>query len=73
MDCVEKDFYLPVSCLCCSLELCCIMDASYVLCPQCRVVSPIVEGLADGLDSGVGLGFTLDNLRCIEEDEKILF
>ena len=60
--CVENDFYLPVTCFCCSTDLCCIMDANYVLCPQCRVVSPI-EGCSDGSDGGVGLGFTFDDLR----------
>ena len=42
--------------------MCCIMDASYVLCPVCKVVNPM-EGSADGLEGGVGLGFTLDDLR----------
>lgn len=59
--CIEEDFYLPVTCFCCSAEICCIMDASYVLCPQCRVVSPM-EGCG-GADGGVGLGFTVEELR----------
>lgn len=60
-NCIEEDFYLPVTCFCCSSEICCIMDASYVLCPQCRVVSPM-EGCG-GTDGGVGLGFTVEELR----------
>ena len=42
--CVEQDFHIPVTCFACSLELCCIQDASYVLCPSCRTVSPVDQG-----------------------------
>lgn len=62
MECVENDFYLPTTCFCCSQDLFCIMDASFVLCPKCRVINPM-EGSADGLEGGVGMGFTLDDLR----------
>lgn len=62
MKCVENDFYLPTTCFCCSQDLFCIMDASFVLCPKCRVISPM-EGSADGLEGGVGIGFTYDDLR----------
>ena len=58
---MENDFYLPVSCFCCSSDLLCIMDANYVLCPACKVVSPM-EGCGGG-DGGVGLGFTFDDLQ----------
>ena len=60
-QCVENDFYLPTTCFSCDTDLCCIMDASYVLCPVCKVVSP-VEGWAGGPDGGVGLGFTYTDL-----------
>ena len=60
-QCVENDFYLPTTCFSCDTDLCCIMDASYVLCPLCKVVSP-VEGWAGGPDGGVGLGFTYTDL-----------
>lgn len=59
-QCVENDFYLPTTCFACDSDLCCIMDASYVLCPNCKTVSP-VEGWADS-DGGVGLGFTYQDL-----------
>ena len=61
-SCVENDFYLPTTCFCCSSDLFCIMDANYVLCPMCKVVSPL-EGCATGMDGGVGLGFTFDDLQ----------
>jgi hypothetical protein len=60
-QCVENDFYAPTTCFACDADLCCIMDASYVVCPVCKVVSP-VEGWAAGPDGGVGLGFTYADL-----------
>ncbi|KAL7561185.1 hypothetical protein ACA910_006828 [Epithemia clementina (nom. ined.)] len=71
--CIEHDFHVPVVCYACSLELCCIQDASYVLCPKCRIVSPVEQPPADDnfavhhmpancYDGGVGLGFTFDDL-----------
>jgi hypothetical protein len=62
-ECVERDFYLPVTCFSCNLDLCVIMDANLVICPRCRVVSPIDDCSSEGLDGGVGLGFTYDDLR----------
>lgn len=64
---VENDFYMPTSCLCCSEDIFCIMDAYYVICPVCKVVSPM-EGCAQGMDGGVGLGFTMDDLRQWQSD-----
>lgn len=43
-----------VECLCCCLALQCIADAEYVLCPDCKVVSPIFNGIPGR--GGVGLG-----------------
>jgi hypothetical protein len=40
-DCIGRDFFMPCFCFGCSHELCCIQDADYVLCPKCRVVSPM--------------------------------
>ena len=74
-SCIEHDFHIPVVCFACSLELCCIQDASYVLCPSCKTVSPIENaphhernghfagaGNGVGENGGVGLGFTFDEL-----------
>ena len=58
--CVENDSYLPTTCLACTRDLFCIIDASYVLCPICKVVSPIEGNQADG---GVGLGFSIEDLQ----------
>jgi hypothetical protein len=40
-DCIRHDFFMPCTCFGCSHELCCIQDADFVLCPTCRVVSPM--------------------------------
>lgn len=62
---IEYDFYMPTECLICSLTIFCIQDAKYVICPVCRVVSPMDSsscGDTMGNASGVGLGFTVDEL-----------
>ena len=64
-ECVKHDFFLPTKCFCCSLDLFCIMDASYVLCPTCKVVGPLGEGHGDGgmmSNGGVALGITSEVL-----------
>ena len=61
-EAVENDFYLPTTCFCCQTDLFCIMDANYVLCPTCKVVGPL-EGCAQGMEGGVGLGFTYQDLQ----------
>eukprot|EP00549_Striatella_unipunctata_P013141 CAMPEP_0118674814 /NCGR_PEP_ID=MMETSP0800-20121206/1095_1 /TAXON_ID=210618 ORGANISM="Striatella unipunctata, Strain CCMP2910" /NCGR_SAMPLE_ID=MMETSP0800 /ASSEMBLY_ACC=CAM_ASM_000638 /LENGTH=205 /DNA_ID=CAMNT_0006570047 /DNA_START=510 /DNA_END=1127 /DNA_ORIENTATION=+ len=50
------------TCWGCSLHLSCLIDANYVLCPQCRIVSPLV---ADGrrVIGGVGLGVEANMLK----------
>jgi hypothetical protein len=52
---IQRNFIRPCTCLCCNVQLGCIHDASYVLCPDCLVVNP-VEGSLDN-SGGVGLGF----------------
>jgi len=65
------DFYVFSSCSICNQTICCIEYAAYVLCPRCRVVSPI-DGFDSGSDErsggGVGLGFTLDELAEWQEE-----
>jgi hypothetical protein len=62
-ECIVRDFYLPSTCLGCSVDVCCIQDANYVLCPLCQVVSPM-GGNADNDygKGGVGLGFIIDDI-----------
>ena len=62
---VAKDYYANVSCFGCSLELCCIADVSYVVCPVCKVVSPMENPTFEGKEvqrHGLGLGFTYEDL-----------
>ena len=61
MNCIANDFYLPTTCFACETNLFCIMDADYVLCPLCKVVSPVSEN--GDTDGGIGLGFTFDDLQ----------
>jgi hypothetical protein len=83
-DCIGRDFFMPCTCFGCSQELCCIQDATFVLCPACRVVSPMdntsccseetnatfSSSTAAGFEhqGGVGLGFTFDDLMKWQED-----
>jgi hypothetical protein len=72
---IEDDYFMPTSCATCCQTIFCIQDAKYVLCPECRVVSPMEDDSThdddDDQDSascrhnarfGVGLGFTMEDL-----------
>lgn len=68
---VRHDFYVPIACFGCSNDIFCIADAKYVICPECRVVSPIEEGALEGQalkQHGLGLGFTCESLFQIQTD-----
>ena len=69
---VQCDYYIPSTCFACSDTIFCIQDARFVLCPMCRVVSPIdIENAADEASCstfGVGLGFTFDELAKWQEE-----
>ena len=82
---IQRDYYRPTTCVVCgsgsahdTTTLFVIQDASYVLCPICRVVGPVdSDGDDNGNNSnagasvsssggpktgGVGLGFTHEDL-----------
>jgi hypothetical protein len=69
---VENGFYAPTMCLSCDLNVLVIFDAEFVLCPSCRIVSPITDdgsgfrSTEDDKESGdkhgVGLGFKVEDL-----------
>jgi hypothetical protein len=63
---IQNDFYLPCCCVCCNLTLFCIQDATYVLCPECQVVSSLEK--LEGFNGGVGLGFTMEELAEWQND-----
>jgi hypothetical protein len=59
---ISQDLYVPGFCWGCLETIFVIQDAAYVLCPACRTVSPM-DGTFERPDvSGVGLGFTFDDL-----------
>lgn len=58
-EAVESGKVVVTTCPACALSLRCIQDAECVLCPDCRVVSPI-EGAPVGFRSGLGLGVKLE-------------
>jgi len=40
---IEDGDYIPITCLACTLNLCCIMDADYVICPCCQGITPVAD------------------------------
>eukprot|EP00527_Entomoneis_sp_CCMP2396_P001684 CAMPEP_0198149002 /NCGR_PEP_ID=MMETSP1443-20131203/44557_1 /TAXON_ID=186043 /ORGANISM="Entomoneis sp., Strain CCMP2396" /LENGTH=131 /DNA_ID=CAMNT_0043813889 /DNA_START=112 /DNA_END=507 /DNA_ORIENTATION=- len=68
-NCVRNNFYVPARCFSCDLDIYCIQDACYVLCPQCRVVNPLSQDLGLNPDGGgLGLGFTFEDMISIREE-----
>lgn len=60
--CIQRDFYLPICCRTCSVELCCIRNVDFVLCPTCGVLNS-TEGVSKVRGGGAGVGFTLQDLK----------
>lgn len=65
---VQANHICNAFCICCGSSLYCIRDADFVLCPDCRAISPVYNGSEDKLKDakrvggGVGLGFTPQDL-----------
>uniref|UniRef100_A0A7S3DR05 Uncharacterized protein n=1 Tax=Entomoneis paludosa TaxID=265537 RepID=A0A7S3DR05_9STRA len=57
---VRQGWITFFTCCVCSLDMFCIMDASFIMCPSCRVVNPFL--LDKNVGAGLGLGFTADEL-----------
>ena len=62
LDAIRMGFTRNVGCQLCTLEVGCIQDARYVLCPVCYTVTPLdFDVAADcGSNFGIGLGFIED-------------
>ena len=59
---IQSGHFIATDCPCCTATICCIENADYVVCPDCRVVSPIQGAANDARSDGsVGLGFKFDN------------
>jgi hypothetical protein len=59
---LQQGFYIPTSCKTCSVELTCIKNLDFVLCPTCQLITPI-DALPEAGGGGLGLGFTVEDLR----------
>mmetsp|Transcript_4208 Transcript_4208/g.8778 ORF Transcript_4208/g.8778 Transcript_4208/m.8778 type:complete len:445 (-) Transcript_4208:56-1390(-) len=67
-DCVRYDHFVPCQCCSCDLEMLCIKDAEYVLCPSCRVINPLSPDNEISKGTGLGLGFTWNELARMQEE-----
>ena len=47
---IAQNFTVRVNCISCTLQVSCIRDAEYILCPMCYCVSPL-ELIADNHNS----------------------
>ena len=59
---LQDDFYVPGLCWICDETVFVIQDAAFVLCPDCKTVSPVEGDFIDRLAAGVGLGFKYETL-----------
>jgi hypothetical protein len=59
-DAVMSGQVKKTSCACCCLDLVCVQDADLVMCPGCRIISPVDDG-GDG--GGLGLGMSVQDAR----------
>lgn len=56
-DAFTRGYFASLTCLACTLEICCIKDAEYVVCPLCHNVTPLeFMGLRLPDAHGVGIG-----------------
>ena len=58
LQAVANRQFHSLSCLSCDLDLYCIQDAKFVICPTCRCISPQTDN-----GHGVALGFTHATLQ----------
>lgn len=78
MKAISVDFYQSVICVSCAVDIFSIADVSYVICPRCRVISPMIGDTFEGREIkryGLGLGFTYESLfkmqsEIIQDREK---
>ena len=71
---IKDDNFTPCLCWACQESIFCIADASYVVCPVCQSIGPMMDtgdsswGSFDIVDGGVGLGFTIEDLEVMQWD-----
>ena len=59
MAAFDSGSLIPASCMICEMDLQCVEAAEYVLCPVCKVVSPVLNGSSTGGNGAVGLGMAV--------------
>mmetsp|Transcript_23095 Transcript_23095/g.64450 ORF Transcript_23095/g.64450 Transcript_23095/m.64450 type:complete len:134 (-) Transcript_23095:893-1294(-) len=65
-EAVMRGSIMKTRCSCCLLELCCIQDADLIMCPGCRIISPIAKtrGTPNSHSGGgLGLGMTVQEAK----------
>jgi hypothetical protein len=70
-EAIVEDMYMPTACSCCTSLVFAIQDCGYVLCPNCRIVFPAWDDrgtMIDPVKSGVGIGFTFEQLVAWQSD-----
>lgn len=66
---IERNYLTQRTCLACTVELYCIADAKYYICPVCRDISPLCLDGSGDWQHGVGMGFTQTTLD--EERQRL--
>lgn len=67
-EAIKSDQFIPSTCFTCNKTVCCVDTATYVLCPDCRVVSPVKDTSYRERNPSVGLGFSLSDLSSMISD-----
>ena len=70
---IHNGFHTSLACFGCSLKIYCIADAQYVICPVCRIISPLPDVPFQGerLErEGLGIGFDDDDLKQIQAEKE---
>jgi len=69
LEAMTNDALVACACFCCSADLYCVRTADYVLCPTCRVISPISDDSCDAA-AGVGLGLTAREYHAWQREQR---
>lgn len=63
-EAIARDFYAPTTCFACNMDVFCIADVKYYICPQCKCVSLMEEQHRPDVKEhhGVGIAFGIETL-----------
>jgi len=71
-EAIRNHFYIPATCFGCASELFCILDAKYLICPDCRSVNPLPEENYSSNSynkRGIGMGFKCEDIILLQDDQ----